>query len=63
MELGHADDKVFGRVDSKSRDGTVGFLTEGRIGRSEYYVHALELALVPLLWPEHYGGGGEELDV
>jgi len=57
VELGDADDRVFGRVGSKLGGGTVGFLTEGRIGRSAYYVHALELALVPFLWPEYFGGG------
>ena len=27
MELGNADDKIFGRSDSKKKDGTVGILT------------------------------------
>ena len=54
-ELGDADDEVFQRTNSKQEDGTVGILTKGAIDRTEYYVHALVLALVPLLHPTLYG--------
>ena len=54
MELGDADDVIFQRTNSKQEDGTVGILTKGAIDRTEYYVHALILALVPLLQPELY---------
>ena len=54
MELGHADDLVFGRVNSKHGSGTVGKLTDGEIDRMEYYVHALKLALIPWVRPELY---------
>ena len=54
MELGHADDKVFQRVNSKHGEGTVGRLTDGEIDRTEYYVHALKLALIPWIRPELY---------
>jgi non-canonical (house-cleaning) NTP pyrophosphatase len=54
MELGHADDKVFGRVNSKQGSGTVGVLTNGLIDRSAYYEHALVLALVPWVRPDVY---------
>lgn len=54
MELGHADDKVFKRVNSKHGSGTVGVLTDGEIDRADYYVHALKLALVPWVRPELY---------
>jgi len=54
MELGHADDQVFGRVNSKEGDGTVGMLTNGFISRTEYYDHTLKLALIPFVWPELY---------
>jgi inosine/xanthosine triphosphatase len=57
MELGDADDKVFGRVDSKSGQGTVGYLTNGMIDRSSYYEHAVTLALVPWIRPDIYGSG------
>ena len=52
MELGHADDKVFGRVNSKQKSGTVGVMTDGIINRTEYYEHALILALVPWIRPD-----------
>ena len=49
LELGHADDLIFKRTDSKSKDGVVGLLTKGVIDRSLYYSHALSLALIPFL--------------
>ena len=54
MELGHADDVVFKRVNSKHGSGTVGVLTKGEIDRTEYYVHALKLALIPWIRPQLY---------
>ncbi len=48
MALGDADDAVFGRSNSKHEDGTVGILSHGVVDRTEYYRHALVLALVPL---------------
>jgi non-canonical (house-cleaning) NTP pyrophosphatase len=54
MELGDADDIVFKRVNSKHGQGTVGKLTNGQIDRTEYYVHALKLALIPWIRPELY---------
>lgn len=47
LELGEADDKVFGRQGGKGLDGTVGKLTNGIINRAEFYAHALQLALIP----------------
>jgi inosine/xanthosine triphosphatase len=47
VELGHADDAVFGRNNSKQKDGAVGILTDGAIDRTSYYEHAVVLALVP----------------
>ena len=49
MELGVADDKVFGRVDSKREGGSVGLLSGGLIDRTAYYEHAMTLALVPFM--------------
>ena len=60
MELGHADDKVFGRVNSKQGSGTVGILTDGLIDRAAYYEHALTLALVPWIRPDVYTKKVEE---
>ena len=47
MELGHADDLVFGRSNSKQGNGSVGLLTGDVIGREAYYVQAVILALIP----------------
>lgn len=52
MELGHADDAVFGRSNSKQQDGSVGLLTGGAIDRTLYYEHAVVLALIPFLNPQ-----------
>ncbi|KAL7479975.1 hypothetical protein ACHAW6_006636 [Cyclotella cf. meneghiniana] len=54
MELGHADDQVFDRVNSKHGSGTVGILTKGEIDRKDYYIHALKLCLIPWVTPELY---------
>ncbi len=51
MELGHADDQVFGRANSKQQNGAVGLLTGDVIDRAGYYEHAVVLALVPFLNP------------
>ena len=47
MELGHADDMVFGRSNSKQANGNVGLLTGDLIGRKAYYEQAVVLALIP----------------
>jgi inosine/xanthosine triphosphatase len=57
LELGHADDQLFGRENSKQKDGTVGYLTRGLIPREDYYLHALTFALVPFLQEQWYEGG------
>lgn len=36
----------------------VGLLTRGLIDRTQYYVHALSLAMCPFLHPTHYGCAG-----
>jgi non-canonical (house-cleaning) NTP pyrophosphatase len=54
LELGEADDKVFGSINSKQAAGAVGALTKGVIDRSLYYTHAVILATVKFLWPELY---------
>jgi inosine/xanthosine triphosphatase len=46
-ELGEADDIVFGRSNSKQKDGAVGLLTDNVIDRAELYEHAMILALIP----------------
>lgn len=47
MELGHADDVVFGRSNSKQHNGNVGLLTGDIIKREDFYVQAVILALIP----------------
>lgn len=55
MELGHADDKVYGIKNSKQANGSIGLLTDDLITRTDYYEHALILALIPFKHPELYG--------
>lgn len=47
MELGHADDAVFGKSNTKHHSGSVGLLTGDVIDRTNYYVQAVILALIP----------------
>lgn len=47
MELGLADDVVFGKSNSKQSNGSVGLLTGDVIGREAYYMQAVILALIP----------------
>jgi len=54
MELGQADDEVFGRTDSKRSDGAIGLLTAGALDRTELYAQAVTAALIPFLNPDLY---------
>lgn len=54
IELGHADDMVFQRKNSKQGNGAVGILTNNVIDRAEYYRHAVILALIPFVNVELY---------
>jgi inosine/xanthosine triphosphatase len=47
MELGEADDFVFGKMGSKRENGAVGLLTGDVIDRVALYEHAVILALIP----------------
>lgn len=49
MELGQADDEVFGRTDSKRTDGAIGLLTAGALDRTGLYAQAVTAALIPFL--------------
>ncbi|HRF97359.1 MAG TPA: DUF84 family protein, partial [Aggregatilineales bacterium] len=51
LELGDADDIVFGRSNSKQQNGSVGLLTNDRIDRAGYYSPAVVLALIPFINP------------
>ena len=48
-ELGEADDIVFGRSQSKKKEGAVGLLTRGIIDRKRLYADAIILALIPFV--------------
>jgi len=54
MELGHADDVVFGQSNSKQKGGAVGLLTRGLVERASYYEQALILALIPFINEDLY---------
>jgi inosine/xanthosine triphosphatase len=54
MELGDADDIVFGRSNSKQENGAIGLLTGDVIDRMQLYEHAVVMALVPFRNPELY---------
>ena len=50
-ELGHADDIVFGRNNSKQGNGSVGLLTGDLMDRTDFYKEAVVLALIPFINP------------
>ncbi len=54
MELGDADDLIFGVSGSKRDSGGVGLLTDGRVSRSQFYAEAVKLALIPFVNPEMF---------
>lgn len=54
LELGHADDQVFGRENSKQKSGAVGLLTGDVITRKTLYEQAIILALIPFKQPDLY---------
>ena len=58
IELGEADDRFFGRSNSKQQDGAVGILSDGVVTRQDLYQPAVTFALLPFLHPEFYGRQG-----
>lgn len=54
IELGEADDRVFGRQDSKRQEGAIGLLTGGVVDRRALYEQAVILALLPFRNPGLY---------
>jgi inosine/xanthosine triphosphatase len=54
MELGHADDLVFSRNNSKQENGAIGLLTDDAVDRVGLYVPAVIFALIPFKHPELY---------
>ena len=49
MELGDANDRVFGTVNSKQGGGAFGLLTDGLLTRESIYTETLVLALIPFV--------------
>lgn len=56
MELGDADDIIFGQSNSKQKNGAVGLLTGDLIDRTYLYLPAVILALIPFRNPHLYPG-------
>lgn len=54
MELGHADDLVFNKNNSKQQNGAIGLLTSDVITRKSLYLPAVQMAFIPFLNPELY---------
>ena len=61
MELGKADDIVFGRENSKQNEGAVGLLTDGVVDRIALYQHAATMALIPFKNPELFNAENESV--
>ncbi len=55
VELGEADDRFFGRTNSKQNDGAIGILSDSRITRLDLYKPAVIFALLRFVHPELYG--------
>jgi len=54
VELGKADDIVFGRKNSKVSNGAIGLLTHGLVTREDAFTVAIILALIPFINPKLY---------
>jgi len=54
IELGKADDIIFGLENSKKKNGAVGILTKNITTRTEYYSEAIILALIPFINDDLY---------
>ncbi len=54
MELGLANDKFFGAVNSKHGLGAIGYLTDGAIDREAYYLQAAVIAISEIKHKDWY---------
>ena len=54
IELGKADDRFFGRSNSKQQDCAIGILSDGVVNRLDLYQPAVVFALLPFVHPEFY---------
>jgi inosine/xanthosine triphosphatase len=55
LEMGDADDRFFGRSNSKQQEGAIGLLTDRKLTRQDFYHQAVVFALLPFIHPEYYG--------
>jgi non-canonical (house-cleaning) NTP pyrophosphatase len=55
MELGDADDQVFGKQNSKQQNDATGLLTRDILTREQLYRQAIILSLVPFQNKSLYG--------
>ena len=62
LELGEADDLVFGRSNSKQENGAIGLLTGNVIDRAQLYEQAVIFALIPFKNIELYSKEPEEIN-
>lgn len=51
LELGDADDVVFGGSNTKQKNGSIGLLTDDTLDRTEYYAQTVIMALIPFKNP------------
>lgn len=54
IKQSEADNQVFGRANSGTTNGTVGYLSHDLITRTHYTADTVILALAPFIHPEHY---------
>jgi len=54
LELGEADDLVFGQANSKQKNGAIGLLTNDVLNRTTLYEQAVIMALIPFKNPHLY---------
>lgn len=55
MELGHIDDMLFGKKNTKHKQGHFGLMTRGVLVREEAYQHGVISALTRFLHPKLFG--------
>jgi inosine/xanthosine triphosphatase len=54
LELGDADDRFFGRNNSKQQEGAIGILSDGAVTRTDLYKQGVVFALLPFVKPDYY---------
>lgn len=54
LELGEADDRFFGRENSKQKEGAIGLLSNGKLDRVRLYQQGVTFALLRFVNPEFY---------